>query len=64
MQSLDYNVVPAMELSESPQVADPCEIFAMSLLLKYVVNTCWGEDVLYEGLADLFSLLSSWLLFV
>jgi hypothetical protein len=46
------------DASESMRVADPRGVVGVSLLVQYVISSCWGMDPLYEGLASLLSLFS------
>jgi hypothetical protein len=60
MKSLEIKNVYEAGAWEHLQIADPREVVGVSLLLHYVVNTCWGGDPLYECLARVLNLISPW----
>ena len=59
MQSLKNKSCPDVVRLDSPQIVDPRGIIGISLLLQYVINTCWGGDPLYESFARVLNLIIS-----
>ena len=48
------------DASESLRVADPRGVVGVSLLVQYVISSCWGMDPLYESFARALNLISPW----